>query len=159
MANHSLEQFVHPKQAACVEVFFSSRQKSRWCVSPYYDFLIEEAVSQGYTQYEALPRDFQYRLALEIIQVEKGSIFSDADSNLELAECLTQILITRGKQSSFDALHQCLRKIFIYGEVNKPAYLSEVITAALEDQYHTQQWEIGDIDQELYSLEEGYRHG
>ena len=139
-------------------------KKSRWCVSRAYDSLIGEAVEEGYDCYEALPEEMQFRLVMEIIKAEKSCIFSDADQDLELAECMVQILLTKGEQSSFDALYEQLITHFIEGRGNKSAYFANTINGALEDQlrtqafYHEQDRLYGDpdnIDEERYQYLRG----
>jgi hypothetical protein len=127
-------------------------KESRWCVSKAYDNLIREAVEDGYECYESLAEEMQFRLVMEIIKAEKSCIFSDADQDLELADCMIQILLTKGDQGSFDALYDQLITHFIEGRGNKSAYFANTINGALEDQlrtqafYHEQERLYGDPD-------------
>jgi len=121
-------------ESTVAEIITPVWEKSRWCVSAKYDELIKDAVYEGYDRYDELPEDLQYALVLEILKTEKSCIFSDADQDLELADCIVQIMLTRGESFSFDALYEHLVTHFIQGKSNKPAYFANTIDDALEDQ-------------------------
>lgn len=109
-------------------------KKSRWCVNQAYDWLIIEAVDNGYERYEELPEDMQFRLAMEIIKAEKGSVFADFDKDSLLADCIIEIMLTKGSLESFNQLYEILQAHFIRGYGNKPACFASTINNSLEDQ-------------------------
>jgi len=143
-------------------------EKSRWCISEKYDELIKDAVYEGYDRYDDLPEDLQYALVLEILKTEKSCIFSDADQDSELADCIVQIMLTRGEPFSFDALYEHLVTHFIHGRSNKPAYFADTINGALADQMQANHAALeqeslygdpDDIDDDYYQSFQEVAHG
>ena len=108
--------------------------KSRFCVTREYDRLIGEAVAEGYECYEALPEDLKFELVMEIINAEKGSVFSDYDNDSLLADCIIQIMLKKGDSTSFTELYDYLQAYFIRGLGKERACFASTITSDLEKQ-------------------------
>jgi hypothetical protein len=140
-------------------------QKSQFCVTKQYDWLIREAVDEGYEYYEALPEDIQFALVMEIIKTEKGSVFSDFDNDSLLADCIIQIMLKKGDSESFTQLYEYLQAHFIEGLGKERACFASTITSDLEKQIRDKAKndedirKYGDPDERWDYLDEEVAHG
>ncbi len=96
-------------------------EKSTFCVTKQYDWLIREAVDEGYECYETLPEDVQFELVMEIIKTERLAAFCDFGNASLLTDCLTEIMLKKGDSESFTQLYDYLQAHFIQGLGKKRA--------------------------------------